>query len=142
MRSREWMRTRNIWLFITLTLIVCAFAISYYVPISKTSLSDIMTMPNSDKFGVLEIYPTKPGGREWFIDMNNPTKDPGFNPVSNISRQMDGSWQISGRLENGKYVGEVRMEVLRLPGSEEWKNVEMTGYAKIIPTMNPKDSLV
>lgn len=136
------MRTRNIWLFITLTLIVCAFAITYYVPISKTSLSDIMTMPNSDKFGVLEIYPTKPGGREWFIDMNNPTKDPGFNPASNISRQMDGSWQISGRLENGKYAGEVRMEVLRLPGSEEWKNVEMTGYAKIIPTMNPNNSLV
>lgn len=119
------MRTRNIRLFITLTLIVCAFAITYYVPISKTSLSDIMTMPNSDKFGVLEIYPTKPGGREWIIDMNNPTKDPGFNPASNISRQMDGSWQISGRLENGKYASEVRMEVLRLPGSEEWKNVEM-----------------
>ncbi len=75
MSSREWMRTRNIRLFITLTLIVGAFAITYYVPISKTSLSDIMTMPNSDKFGVSEIYPTKPGGREWFIDMNNPTKD-------------------------------------------------------------------
>ena len=26
---------------------------------------DIMTM--SDKFGILKIYPTKPGGREWFI---------------------------------------------------------------------------
>lgn len=49
MSSREWMRTRNIRLFITLTLIVCAVAITYYVPISKTSLSDIMTMPNSDK---------------------------------------------------------------------------------------------
>ena len=57
------MRTRNIRLFITLTFIVCAFAITYYVPISKTSLSDIMTMPNSDKFGVLEIYSTKPGGK-------------------------------------------------------------------------------
>jgi hypothetical protein len=34
------------------------------------------------------------------------------------------------------------MEVLRLPGSAEWKNVEMTGYAKIIPIMNPNDSLV
>src|SRR6185436_13020351 len=136
------MRTRNTRLFITLTLIVCTFAITYYVPFSKTSLSDIMTMTNFDKFGILEIYPTKPDGREWFIDMNNPTKDPGFNGASNISRQMDGSWQTSGRLENGKYAGEVRMEVLRLPGSAQWKNVEMTGYAKIIPIMNPNDSLV
>lgn len=74
--------------------------------------------------------------------MDNPTKDPGFKPASNISRQWDGSWQVSGRLENGKYAGQVRMEVLRLPGSAEWKNVEMTGYAKIIPIMNPNDSLV
>jgi hypothetical protein len=134
------MRTKNIRLFITLTLIVSTFVMTYYfVPISKTSISDTN---NSDKFGILQIYPTKPGGREWFIDMNNPTKDPGFNPASNISRQTDGSWQVSGRLENGKYAGEVRMEVLRLPGSEKWKNVEMTGYVKIIPTMNPNDSLV
>ena len=61
------MRTRNIRLFITLTLIVCFFAIIYYVPISKTSLSDIMTMPNPDKFGVLEIYSTKPGGKNGLL---------------------------------------------------------------------------
>jgi len=135
------MKPKNLGLLISFTLIVAAFAIIYYhVPISKMSLSDIVK--NSDKYGVLEIYPTKPGGREWFIDMDNPTKDPGFKPASNISRQSDGSWQVSGRLENGKYAGEVRMEVLRLPGSAEWKNVEMTGYAKIIPTMNPNDSLV
>ena len=135
------MKPKNLRTFITLTLIVAAFAIIYYhVPISKISLFDIAK--NSDKFGILEIYPTKLGGREWFIDMDNPTKDPGFKPASNISRQSDGSWQVSGRLENGKYAGEVRMEVLRLPGSAEWKNVEMTGYAKIIPIMNPNDSLV
>ena len=135
------MKPKNLRTFITLTLIVAAFAIIYYhVPISKISLFDIAK--NSDKFGILEIYPTKPGGREWFIDMDNPTKDPGFKPASNISRQSDGSWQVSGRLENGKYAGQVRMEVLRLPGSAEWKNVEMTGYAKIIPIMNPNDSLV
>jgi hypothetical protein len=61
------MRTRNTRLFITLTLIVCVFAIIYYVPISKTSQSDIMTMTNSDKFGILEIYPTKPGGENGLL---------------------------------------------------------------------------
>ena len=73
--------------------------------------------------------------------MNNPTKDLGLKVGSNLTRQLDGSWQISGRVDNDTYVGEVRMEVLRLLGSEEWKNVEMTGYAKIIPIMNPNDSL-
>jgi hypothetical protein len=95
----------------------------YLIPISKTFYSGINAI--SDKFGILEIYPTKPGGREWFINMNNPTEDPGFNARSNITRQLDGSWQTSGRLDNGKYVGEVRMEVVSLPGSEVWKNVEM-----------------
>jgi hypothetical protein len=131
-------KTRRI--IITLVLIISSLVITYYyVPISKTHSANIMTM--SDIFGILEIYPTKPGGGEWFIDMDNPTGDPGFRPGSNITRQSDGSWQISGQLDNGKY-GEVRMEILRLPGSEEWKNVEMTGYAKIVPTMNSNDSLV
>ena len=25
-----------------------------------------------DKFGIKEIYPTKQGGEEWFVNMNNP----------------------------------------------------------------------
>ena len=56
-----------------------------------------------DKFGILEIYPTKPEGREWFIDMNNPAGDGVFNPQSNLTRQSDGSWEISGRQNTGKY---------------------------------------
>jgi len=60
------MRPKNIRMFITLSLIVGAFAMTYYyVPISKTSLSDIMK--NSDKFGILEIYPTKPGGENGLL---------------------------------------------------------------------------
>jgi hypothetical protein len=74
--------------------------------------------------------------------MNRPTEDPWFNVGSNITKQLDGSWQINGRLDNRTYVGEVRMEVGRLQGSEEWKNVEMTGYAKIVPSNTPNDSLV
>ncbi len=135
------MGTKSRRIIITLVLITSSVVITYYyVPVSKTYPPNIMAM--SDIFGILEIYPTKPGGREWFIDMNNPTGDPALKTGSNITRQLDGSWQISGQLDNGKYVGEVRMEVLRLPGSEEWKNVEMTGYAKIVPTTNPNDSLV
>ena len=125
------MGTKRKMLIITLVPIIIILAITYYyVPISRTSPSEYMTM--TDKFGVMEVYPTRAGGREWFVDMFNPTKDPGFETESNITRQLYGSWQVSGRLHNGTYVEEVRMEVLRLPRSEEWKNVEMTGYAKIV----------
>jgi hypothetical protein len=47
-----------------------------------------------DRFGIVEIYPTKAGGREWFINMENPTSDGIFNPQSNISRHQDSSWGI------------------------------------------------
>jgi hypothetical protein len=121
-------------------LIIIVAAISYQIPIARISSPEYPT--NLDKFGIAEMYPTKSGGREWFIDMDKPADDPGFNPASNITKQPDGSWQINGRFDNNTYVGEVRMEVSKLPGSEEWKNVEMTGYAKILPSNNPNDSLV
>jgi hypothetical protein len=95
------MRANTKRIIITLVLIISSAVISYYlIPISNTFSSRINAI--SDKFGILQIYPTKPGGREWFIDMNNPTEDPGFNARSNITHKLDGSWQTSGRLDNGK----------------------------------------
>src|SRR5436309_388661 len=83
-------------------------------------------------FKVKEIYPTKPGGREWFINMNNPTIDGIFDPGSSITKQPDGSWQIEGKQTNSKFGNEVRMSVDTPLGQEQWKNVEITGYAKVI----------
>jgi len=83
-------------------------------------------------FKVKEIYPTKLGGREWLINMANPTSDKIFDPQSTITKQPDGSWQIQGRQTNSKFGNEVRMNVNTLKGQEQWKNVEITGYAKVI----------
>ena len=79
-----------------------------------------------DKFGIREIYPTMPGGREWYVNMSDPKQDPIFNITDNtpISRQDDGSWLINDP--------QIRLRVLTLPGEELWKNVEMTGYFKIV----------
>ncbi|MDQ3869922.1 MAG: hypothetical protein M3250_10265 [Thermoproteota archaeon] len=79
-----------------------------------------------DKFGIKKMYPTTQGGREWFIDMDNPKSDGIFSITSNynITKQRDASWRIDAPL--------VRMNVDTLPGAEPWKNVEITGYAKVV----------
>ena len=46
-----------------------------------------------DKFGIKEIYPTKQGGEEWFVNMNNPND--GRNKVpSSLSKNPDGTFKI------------------------------------------------
>lgn len=78
-----------------------------------------------DKFGIREIYPTKEKGSEWYVNMEDPNDDENFsitfNP--NLTKQDDGSWRVS--------IPVVRMNVKTPEGQENWKNVEMTGYAKI-----------
>jgi hypothetical protein len=83
-----------------------------------------------DKFGTLQIYPTVAGGREWFINMQDPFDDEivSFNSDIALEKQLDDSWRVNS--------SEVRMRVSTLPGQEEWKNVEMTGYVKMLsPTL-------
>jgi hypothetical protein len=68
---------------------------------------------------------------EWFINMQTPTIDGIFNLQSNISRQQDGSWRIGGKPRAGKFYDEVRTNVNTPSDAENWKDVEITGYAKI-----------
>ena len=80
----------------------------------------------NDVFGIKKIYPTKNGGREWFINMDDPRGDGIFFITSdlNITRQADGSWRINNT--------NVRLNVDTLPNMEPWRDVEITGYAKIV----------
>ena len=96
-----------------------------FYPITVFIFASTQIPLESDNFGIREIYPTKENGREWHMNMKNPQEDEHFsitfNP--NITRQEDGSWRISTPV--------VRMNVNTLEGETNWKNVEMTGYAKI-----------
>jgi hypothetical protein len=105
-----------------------------------------------DKFGIREIYPTKPGGEEWFMNMQDPTSDPRFDPQATITKNPDGSYKVTKE--------EVRMEVYPstdyhqdkittlnqkelaakgyMQSPNDWKNVEMTGYVKLISS--PSDN--
>ena len=101
--------------------------------------SALTSYPNhvrNDKFGIREIYPTKENGREWYMNMENPKDDQNFSMTfnPNLTRQVDGSWRIS--------VPVVRMNVKTLEGESNWKNVEMTGYVKIVSVIENSSNKV
>lgn len=87
------------------------------------------TNDKKDIFGISEIYPTISGGREWFVNMTNPANSSHFSETGGFEmvRQADGSWRVNST--------HVRLVVETPDGVTEWKNVEITGYAKLsLPT--------
>jgi hypothetical protein len=113
-------------------IILLFFIVVYYNNISITAASLTSDSSNGeDIFGIKEIYPTKPKGREWYLNLEDPRSDGIFYITSdkNITRQRDGSWLINS--------SEVRMNVDTPPGVSEWKNVEITGYARILSVIDP-----
>ena len=85
-----------------------------------------------DRLQIKQIYPTKHNGREWYIDMNDPRSDGLFFITSNknITRQVDKdiSWHVNHT--------SIRMNVDTIPTLQPWKNVEITGYVKIVSAHN------
>jgi hypothetical protein len=80
-----------------------------------------------DKFGIEKIYQTTTGGNEWYVNMADPTSDSMFRNLPSMTKQSDGSWQVSA--------SQVRMEAWS-PTDEKWQNVEITEYAKIVGGSN------
>lgn len=114
---------------------------TYIVPVTNTS----------DPFGILEIYPTLPNGEVWFFNAENPN-DGQFNRNNEtITRNADGSWHvepgITRMLAFTKASQEPSAEIREsIPANysrlaqvghwyneSDWKNVEITGYIKVIP---------
>lgn len=87
---------------------------------------------SDDRFQIRQIYPTKPDGREWYIDMNDPRSDGLFFITSdkNITKQVDKdvSWHVNHT--------SIRLNVDTPSGLQPWKNVEITGYVKIVSAVN------
>ena len=97
----------------------------YYYGLTTPQQNHNLNNAGIDKFEIKDIYPTKNGGREWFMDMDNPTNDKTFSITSHIPitrNNDDGSWFIDKP--------EVRMNVNTPKGEPLWKNVEITGYVK------------
>ena len=106
---------------------------------------------NVDKFGIKLLYPTKNGGEQWFIDMNNPLGDNRFNPRNTITKNPDGSWKMKAtqvRMEVYTSTGYDRNDISTLDHSaiaskgymqraNDWRNFEMTQYVKV--NISPSD---
>jgi hypothetical protein len=138
--------SRNKWIIISAVVgVISLSTIIFYYNNNNQNLYR-SAFSGTDKFGIIEIYPTKLGGEQWFMNMQNPSGDPRFNPQATITKNPDGSYKITKQ--------EVRMEVYPSAGynhdqittlnqrelttkgymqsPNDWKNVEMTGYVKLI----------
>jgi hypothetical protein len=120
-----------------ISLVICTILILFILGYNNNMISSAAAIPSNnslkgeDIFGIKEIYPTRPEGREWFLNSEDPRSDGIFYITSdkNITKQSDGSWLINS--------SEVRMNVDTPPGLSEWKNVEITGYARILSVIDP-----
>jgi hypothetical protein len=131
---------RKYWIIISGVAFLIAISIVLYVNYVQVIPTHIRAPKHL--FKVKEIYPTKPGGIEWFIDMNHPLSDGIFDPGSRIKKQPDGSWRINGNFKpDSRSEDQVRMTVGTPDGKEQWKNVEITGYARVISADSDSDDL-
>ncbi|MFZ0648700.1 MAG: hypothetical protein WAM27_10835, partial [Nitrososphaeraceae archaeon] len=93
---------------------------------SSNSSSSSQGSTANDILGTKKIYPTREGGREWYINMDDPRSDGIFFITSdaNITRQVDGSWRVNNT--------NVRLNVDTPQNMAPWRDVEITGYAKVV----------
>src|SRR5919108_4996217 len=127
------MKSKSLVLFITI-IAISVVGIVVVIYHFSSFVSPQAPVEGKDLFGIDEIYQTREGGREWYVDMENPFSDDLFSSSfeRNITRQEDGSWRISGPA--------VRLNVGTPPNTEVWKNVEITGYAKVIDSISSSSS--
>jgi hypothetical protein len=94
-------------------------------PSSSLQFNISATETEFDAFGIAKIYPTKEGGREWFINMSDPKSSPNFSITdnANLSHLSDGSWRINS--------SHVRMVINTSDDQTEWKNTEITGFVRL-----------
>jgi hypothetical protein len=86
-----------------------------------------------DPAGVLEIYPTKEGGRVWCLDPLDPEGDGVFHASSATGTELapagDGSWRASDETDSRN--SGTRLEVGTPTGETPWGDVEISGYVQL-----------
>jgi hypothetical protein len=100
---------------------------------------------NLDPFGIREIYPTKASGEQWFMNMNDPNRDPRTDPKTTLTKNPDGSWKITSsavRFQvftssgyHPELITTLNQQQMAAKGymqsPNDWRDVEITGYVKL-----------
>jgi hypothetical protein len=100
------------------------------------------TVARTDRFGIRELYQSKPGGEEWFMNMDTANDSRSGSPF--LTKNADGSFRVSGQ-ENVRYRIYTSTGYHEPPNTDQqqlakqgymlapndWKNVEMTGYVRV-----------
>jgi len=138
---------------IVVFVVIITITLVFYFLISPTT-----RYAGVNKFGIKEIYPTKAGGEEWFMKMNDPGNDPRIGgegpPTTFVQQNGDGSWKVEsmevryGTLTSSGYhpdlISTLNQQVLASKGyiqsPNDWKNVEMTGYFKVNSFTKPNQN--
>jgi hypothetical protein len=118
-------------------------SIAYYYSLSSPrqppDRSDDMPTTNGleDKFGIKMLFSTRASGREWFMNMGYPNADDVFELRDQIIKRMDdGYWYAEGRAPDYQ----TRIMVESPSGTALWKNVEMTGYFRVMKIFTNADN--
>jgi hypothetical protein len=110
------------------------------------------TSGSLDQFGVKELYPSKPGGEQWFFNANNPNTDPrtgkpNENPATTFTQKNpDGSWKVqssevrygiqTSTLFQENQIKTLNQQQMAAQGymlrPNDWKNVELTAYLRVV----------
>jgi hypothetical protein len=95
---------------------------------------------DEDKFGIDKIYPTKDNGRTWYMEQD---EDDLFDDVfkllisEDVDETSDGVFKID---VTGKAMNHgVRFHVTTPDDEKEWRDVEMTGYFKLLDSSRNED---
>lgn len=91
-----------------------------------------------DPFGVRKIYPTKPNGREWYMNRDDVMADGIFRSVVAPKPNGDGTWYIN-TLRPGEPNQGARLDVTTPSGEDLWLNIEMTGYVRLISASDEQE---
>jgi hypothetical protein len=117
--------------------LILLFLLIFNLNLHSFALQNVSNPTNqNDIFGIKKIYPTKQGGREWFMNMTNPKNDPNidFTYDPHLIKQNDSSWKLD---KNNK----IRINVGTASNLPPWKNIEITGYVKVDSFINSTDDI-
>ena len=115
---------------------------SQIITSSSEQQSHSPAVARTDRFGIRELYQSKPGGEEWFMNMNTVNDSRSGSP--SLTKNADGSFRVSGQ-ENVRYRIYTSTGYHEPPNTDQqqlakqgymlapndWKNVEMTGYVRV-----------